>query len=110
MRATILPKAIILTKGHGQYDDQGLYCGLSTASEVFLIFTTQLYRYFSVFLLFVLFSDKPEGFLPDGSKYTINDPPHGELPEKSLLVPVVNTDQLGPVSLTGLPCITPLTQ
>ena len=22
----------------GQYDDQGVYCGLSTASEVFLIF------------------------------------------------------------------------
>ena len=30
-------------KGHSQYDCHGVYCGLSTASEVFLIFTTQLY-------------------------------------------------------------------
>ena len=29
--------------GRGQYDGQGVYCGLSTASEVFLIFTTQQY-------------------------------------------------------------------
>ena len=47
MRATILPKAIILTKAvgeyNGQYNGQGVYCGLSTASEVFLTFTTQLY-------------------------------------------------------------------
>ena len=39
MRATLL--------GCGQciyiYDGQGVYCGLITASEVFLIFTTQLY-------------------------------------------------------------------
>ena len=28
-----------------QYDGQGVYCGLSTTSEVFLIFTTQLYSY-----------------------------------------------------------------
>ena len=35
--------------GRGPYNDQGVYCGLSTASEVFLIFTTQLYQYFSVF-------------------------------------------------------------
>ena len=34
-----------------QYDSHGVYCGLSTASEVFLIFTTQLYQYFSVFYL-----------------------------------------------------------
>ena len=26
-----------------QYDGQGVYCGLNTASEVFLIFSTQLY-------------------------------------------------------------------
>ena len=39
MRATILPKAIILTKAHMGY------CGLNTASEVFLIFSTQLYSY-----------------------------------------------------------------
>ena len=28
---------------------QGVYCGPSTASEVFLIFTTQLYQYLSGF-------------------------------------------------------------
>ena len=32
MRATILPKAIILTKAHMGY------CGMNTVSEVFLIF------------------------------------------------------------------------
>ena len=36
-----------MTKAHGaadnNYDDQGEYCGPSTASEVFLIFTTHLY-------------------------------------------------------------------
>ena len=42
MRATILPSAIILIKVHGQYDDQGVYCGLNTASGVFLICITQL--------------------------------------------------------------------
>ena len=31
--------------GHGQYNGKGVYCGLSTVSEVFLIFTTQLYQY-----------------------------------------------------------------
>ena len=35
--------------GRGQYDDEGVYWGLSTASEVFLIFTTQLYKFFSAF-------------------------------------------------------------
>ena len=29
-------------EGHSQYDSQGVYCGLSTASEVFLISATQL--------------------------------------------------------------------
>ena len=45
MRATILPEAIILAKAHRAAVSimaKG-YCGLSTASEVFLIFTTQLY-------------------------------------------------------------------
>ena len=37
MRVTPLPM------GHGQYDGQGMYCGPSTASEVFLILTNQLY-------------------------------------------------------------------
>ena len=48
-----------------------MYCGLSTASEVFLIFTTQLYQYFSDFFLFELFSDKPEVFLPKYSQTAI---------------------------------------
>ena len=48
-----------------------VYCGLSTASEVFLIFTTQLYQYFSGFLLFALFSDKPEVFFPKYSQTAI---------------------------------------
>ena len=47
MRATMFPYAIILhdqgPPGHGQYNGHGVYCGLSTASEVFLIFTTELY-------------------------------------------------------------------
>ena len=46
MRAIILPKAVILTDAHratGHYDLQGVYCGLSTASEVFLNFTMQMY-------------------------------------------------------------------
>ena len=43
-----------------------MYCGLSTASEVFLISTTQLYQYFGVSFLFALFSDEPEVFF---SKY-----------------------------------------
>ena len=47
MRATILPKTIILTKAHraavSMMAMDGVYCGLSTASEVFLNFTTQLY-------------------------------------------------------------------
>ena len=48
-----------------------MYCGLGAASEVFLIFTTQLYQYFSVFSLFALFSDKPEVFLPEYSQTAI---------------------------------------
>ena len=31
--------------GLGQYNGQGVYCGLSTVSEVFLFFNTQLYTY-----------------------------------------------------------------
>ena len=46
MRVTILPQAIILTKAHRgavSMIAKGVYCSLSTASEVLLIFTTQLY-------------------------------------------------------------------
>ena len=32
----------------GYYTDQGVYCGLSAASEVFLSFTTQLYTFFPI--------------------------------------------------------------
>ena len=48
-----------------------MYCGLSTASEVFPILTTQLYQYLSVFLLFALFSDEPEVFLRKYSQTAI---------------------------------------
>ena len=37
-------------------------------SEVFLIFTTELWQYFSLFFLFALFSDAPEIFLPKFSQ------------------------------------------
>ena len=66
MRAIILPLSIYTDqgpKGRGQCNSQGVYCGLITASETFLIFTTQLYQYFSVLFLFALFSDFPEVFL-----------------------------------------------
>ena len=55
----------------GQYNGLGEYCGKSTASEVFLIFTTQLYQFFSVFFLFTLFTDEPEVFLPEYSQRAI---------------------------------------
>ena len=45
-----------------------MYCGLSTASEVFLTFTAQLYQYLS---LFALFSKEPEVFLPKYSQTAI---------------------------------------
>ena len=48
-----------------------MYCGLNTASVVFLIFKTQLYQYFSVFFLFALFSEEPEVFLPKYSQTAI---------------------------------------
>ena len=38
MRATLLPKAIILTVEPSQYDRKGVYCDLSSASEVFFFF------------------------------------------------------------------------
>ena len=64
MRATILPKAIILTKAH-----RGVVSILAKrCTQVFLKFTTQLYQYFSVLVLFALFSDKTEVFLPKYSQ------------------------------------------
>ena len=41
------------------------------ASEVFLILTTKLYKSFSAFSLFALFSDEPEVFLPECSQMAI---------------------------------------
>ena len=46
MRATILPYAIILIKAWRAVVSmmaKGVYCGQTPASEVFLIFTSQLY-------------------------------------------------------------------
>ena len=49
-----------------------------TASEVFLIFTTQLYQYLSVFF-FYLFSDEPDVFLPKYSQTAILHAAHFRL-------------------------------
>ena len=68
----VCTRSIILTLGIGQYHGQGVYCGLSTASKMFLIFTTQVYKHFRVFL-FLLVSDEPEVFLP---KYSQTAIPH----------------------------------
>ena len=46
MRAAILPEAIILTEAQTVVTSmlaKRCYCGLEIASEVFLVFTTQLY-------------------------------------------------------------------
>ena len=58
-------------QGRGQYYGQGVFCGPNTASEVFLIFTTQLYQYLSGFLLFALVSAEPEIFHPKYSQTAI---------------------------------------
>ena len=53
MKATILPYAIILTKSHRvtvSMMAKGVYCGLSTSSEVFLIFTIQLYACYAIIM------------------------------------------------------------
>ena len=47
-------------QGRGQYDDHGVYCGPSTASKVFLIFTRQLYQDLSVIFLFAPVGDEPK--------------------------------------------------
>ena len=38
---------------------------------MFLIFTTQLYQYYSLFFLFAIFNDEPEVFLPKYSQTAI---------------------------------------
>ena len=73
-------KAVILTKAYRAAVSMiakgcivAKRCGLlSTASEVFLIFPTQLYQY-----LFALFCDKPEIFLPKYSQRVILHAPSG---------------------------------
>ena len=92
MRVTILPKAIILTKAHRAAVSmiancrQGVYCGLSSASEVFLVFITQLYQYFSAYFLFALFSDEPEVFLPKYSQTAILHAPRFQMVVNVLLI------------------------
>ena len=76
MRDTILPKAIILTKGHGQYNGPGVYCGLSTASELFLLPNYSNILVFFFFYLFALVSDEPEIFIPEYSQTVILNAAH----------------------------------
>ena len=47
-----------------------------TASQVFLIFTTRLYQFLSVFSLFALFSDESKVFLPQYSQMAILQAAH----------------------------------
>ena len=73
MRATILPLAIILTKSHsrGQYGGQGEYCGPSTASEVFLIFTTRLYHHVNTIIMqWFSYLDKRKALQHEYSQYS----------------------------------------
>ena len=49
---------------------------LPWASEVFLIFTTQLFQYLSVFFQFAIFSDEPEVCLPKYSQTAIRYAAH----------------------------------
>ena len=76
MRATILPKAITLTKAHGQYNGLGVYYDLSTASEVFLIFTTQLYQYLCNYKAIFSYHDKREVLQQEYSQPQIFPSPH----------------------------------
>ena len=62
--------------GLGQYNSLGEYCSPHTDAKVFLFFTTQLYRYFSVVFLFALFSDEPGVFLPKYSQTAIQYAAH----------------------------------
>ena len=68
MRATILPNAIILTKAHR--------AAVSTASEVFLIFTTQLYLYLCNYNAISLYTDKREVLQQEYSQPPILPSPH----------------------------------
>ena len=72
MKATILPYSlsIILTKAN-QATVSMMTKGCMVASGVFLIFTTHIYQYFSVFFLFALVGDEPEVFFPKYFKTAI---------------------------------------
>ena len=53
MKATILALAIILTKSHRgvvSMHGQGVFCGMSTASEAFVIFSTQLHSCYAIIM------------------------------------------------------------
>ena len=83
MRATILPKAIILTKARRAAVSIMAKGYLSTASEMFLIFTTQLYSYMCNYNAIHVFPythiatailptpNTSLSSLPMGSKYTV---------------------------------------
>ena len=48
------------------------------ASKVFLIFTTELHYFVCVYVLFALFSDEPEVFLPEYSQTEILHAAHSQ--------------------------------
>ena len=76
-----------------------MYCGLSTASEVFLIFTTQLLPIpiFKCVFSITLFSDEPEVFLPKYSRTAICHAAHFQRVVKcSLNIPIL---QMNPMYL-----------
>ena len=78
MRATILPYRLsYLNKvGRGQYDGQAVYCGLSTASEMFFIFNTQLYSFLCNYDAIVSYFDKREVLQQEYSQPQIFPSPH----------------------------------
>ena len=78
MRATILLKAIILTKTHSIMAKECImvYNGLSTASEVLLIFTTQPYSYLCNYNAMFSYTDKREVLQQEYSQPPILPFPH----------------------------------
>ena len=58
------------------YDGQVVYCGLSTASEVFLIFTTQLHQFPCIIMQWFWYLDKREVLQQEYSKPPIHPSPH----------------------------------
>ena len=73
------PRHKALTKAHraaGQYNGQEVYCGLSTASEVFLIFTTQPYQFLCIIMQSFPYVDKREVLQQEYSQHPILPSPH----------------------------------